>query len=204
MKKFLGGMILLSVLILGYIFFNGDKEEKKDEEDKDVQEVMILDSLEEYGYEIHDNDTELFKAYYEELKIILSADEIDDLAYVQKVAEMFITDLYNLDNKITKADIGGLEFIHPDYQDNFTLYISNELYKFLETDIYNDRDQELPVVSEVIIGEIEETTFTYNEVVYDAYNIPLVITYEKDLGYDQEATVTIIKDETHMYVVEMN
>ena len=41
-------------------------------------------------------------------------------------------DFYNLENKITKNDVGGLQFIHEDMQENFLLKAKDTMYKNID------------------------------------------------------------------------
>ena len=59
-----------------------------------------------------------------------------------------------------------------------------------------------PMVIEINSNEVSQTTFEYNEKTYDAYNVSLQWKYKKDLGYDEEGSVTLVKMEDKLYVAE--
>ena len=54
---------------------------------------------------------------------------------------------------------------------------------------------------EVIIKNFENTNYLIGEKEYEAYNVTLEWLYEKDLGYDTNAILTLIKDENVISVV---
>lgn len=200
MRKIILGIVafilLVSLIGIGSLYY-------KKTDNRTVVETIVLDSLDEYGYIIHDNDTSLYKDKYNDLKILLNEELIDYTKYAELISQMFVIDLYTLDNKVTKNDVGGVEFIYPEYKDNFILNITENLYKYMETDIYGDRKQELPVVSAVTIGQVSESTFTYNEIEFESYKVEVNLDYEEDLEYDESAEVTLIKENDKLYIVEM-
>lgn len=160
---------------------------------KEKQNVKVEDTLEDYGYVLNENETAYYKELFKELKSELSKDEVDEEAYATLVAKLFLADFFNLDNKITKNDIGGVQFVYEDYQDDFSKYAVESIYHYVKSNIYKKRDQELPVVTSVEISGIEETSFEYgDEVDEKAYTLKYVITYEKDLGYQEEGEMILI------------
>lgn len=195
-KKLIIIIISIIVLILGglIIFKLFNKKE----------EVKVLKSIDLYGYHLNDNHTKSYKKEFEELEKILSNDNIDDELYAKQVAKLFIIDFYTLENKKSKNDIGGLEFIKEDMKDNFIEQARSTFYKYLE--VKENRKQKLPKVTSVTIEKIENTTFKYtdNKVDKNAYKVILSWEYEKDLGYENESTMIIVKEDKKMYVVEMN
>ena len=79
------------------------------------------------------------------------------------------------------------------------------MYKGVESDIYDDRKQELPIVTNVKLGEVKETTFKYNDSDVDAYSVTLNWEYEDDLEYDDEKEFILIKeDDKKLSIVQMN
>ena len=94
-------IILVGVGILGYKrFFDKGKEVVKPE---------IVDKLDDYGYSLEKDATKLDKEMFAELKKTLNAEEVDEEKYASLVAKMLVADFYNLDNKVSKNDIGTQE-----------------------------------------------------------------------------------------------
>ncbi len=195
-KKLIIIIISIIVLILGglIIFKLFNKKE----------EVKVLKSIDLYGYHLNDNHTKSYKKEFEELEKILSNDNIDDELYAKQVAKLFIIDFYTLDNKKSKNDIGGLEFIKEDMKDNFIEQARSTFYKYLQ--LKEERTQKLPKVKSVNIEKIEKTTFKYKDGKIDdnAYKVIVSWEYKEDLGYEKETIMTIIKEDKKMYIVEMN
>ena len=160
----------------------------------------VVDSIKKYGYTISDNDTKLFKSKFNELKKVLNEKEVDNEKYSKLVAELFIIDFYTLDNKSSKNDVGGVEYVFDNYKASFIDKARDEFYKYVKNNLNDDRDQDLPVVSSIKVDSIEKVeTMNYFEkedlqLIDEAYKVELTWSYEKDLGYSDKATIIVIKD----------
>ena len=107
-------IILVLLIILGAAGFGGYKWYKKTHT-KQAVEVKVLDSIDDgYGYSVSDRDSKYYQKEFEELKKILTASTIDEEAYATQVAKLFAIDLYSIDTKMNKYDIGGLEYFYKD------------------------------------------------------------------------------------------
>ena len=84
--------------------------------------------MEDYDYYLEDNATEYYKELYNNLKDILKEEEINDEEYAKIVSKLFITDLFTLNNKVTSSDIGGLQFIHNDFKEDFINIAKTTIY----------------------------------------------------------------------------
>lgn len=187
---------LFIVLIIGclikIIFFN-----------KKTVDVKVVNEIEKYNYSLNNNATAYYKSLFEELKNLLENDyNIED--YVKLVSKLFVTDVYTLDNKLNKNDIGGTQFVYADFVDDFNSIAQSTIYKSVENNMYGDRKQELPIVTEVIIDSIETKSFKYNdEIINDAYYVSLTVNYNKDLGYPKNIDLVLIKNNDKVEVVKM-
>lgn len=190
-------IILIAVGVAAYfIFFN--KEEEK------VAEIKNVDTIEGYDYTLSENATKYYKNLFKQLKDVLTADEVDEDKYASLVARMFLADFFNLDNKITKNDVGGLQFVYKDFRDDFVKLASSSMYKTVESDVYGKRKQTLPVVSSVSAEKAENTSFTYGEETDDnAYVFDFKITYDDDMGYQETGTITLIHSNDKLEVAAM-
>ena len=161
-----------------------------------------LVSLDLYGYTLSKNDTEVYKDTFNELKDVLNADEINYEEYAKLISQLFVIDVFTLDNKLASTDIGGLEFLHKDFKENFRENMGSSLYKNVLSNIDGKRNQELPIVSKAIVDNVFETKYTYEEKEYDAYLVTVSIEYEKDLGYQNSIKLTVINDNNILYIVK--
>ena len=80
---------------------------------------------------------------------------------------------------------------------------------YIKNNIYNDRKQDLPIVSSVSVSSVEKIDATSEINLNDlkdveAYEVKMNITYEKDLGYQKTATVIVIKDENKFSVAKLS
>lgn len=188
-------LIILIFLIICLLVLNIFK--KEDSESK----VKVLDSINKFDYTLDERDTKLMKDKYNELKQILKADDINYEDYIKCIAELFIIDLFTIDNKINKYDVGSLEYVYPDALENFKLNVEDTLYKKLVDNSNGKRHQKLPIVKEIESGDIEASTYMIGETEYDASLVKVKWTYENDLDYDDNATVTLIRKADKVYVV---
>lgn len=159
-----------------------------------------------YGIKLDDNDTTLYKTEYEALEKNLTGDEINYEEYAKSVAKMFIIDLYTIKNKINKYDVGGIDFVYEAAKENYTVNVTDTIYKYVEDNANGEREQQLPVVKTISVDSIEKTKFKIEETKkeYDAYSIKLTWTYSINLGYDTTGEVIVINDNNKLYVVEKN
>ena len=171
--------------------------------------AKVVDKIDNFDYKVADTDTKLFKNEFKELKKILSKKEVKREDYASSIAKLFIIDFFTLDNKVTKNDVGGVQFVYTNYRTTFIDKARDEFYKYVKSNLNNDRKQELPIVKEVKVENIEKIE-TSSELsgdefaaIDEAYKVKLTWTYEKDLGYQTEATVIIVKDNDKLAVAKL-
>lgn len=216
-KKILITLIIIVILmiigILLYGYFLKDKP----------KEIKTIKSISEYGYELKENETQIYKDEFDNLDKILSKKEVNYEEYAKAIAKLFIIDFYTLDNKLSKNDIGGTDFIKEDMRDNFIDEARSTFYKYLEVDS-EDRNQDLPEVSEIKDVSIEDTSFIIKDTkttttspkrssktttkvsgtTVDAYKVTISWDYKEDFGYENKANMIIIKEDKKLYIVEMD
>lgn len=195
-------IILSTLVILTIVVIILSLTTKKDNQEQDAKEAKKVDVIDKYGYYLEEDATDYYKSLYKELKDITNKDEVDYEEYAKIVAKLFVTDVFTLDNKVTSSDIGGLQFIYPDFREDFIKINQTGLYSNILSNIYNDRVQELPIVNEVNIDLVKETTFNYNNKEYKGYLVEVSISYEKDLSYPTTYKLTIIKEDKYLYVAK--
>lgn len=196
-KVWLGILIVLIIALSGVAIYR----QFHPIETKEQVKVNILDTISEYDYSISDRDSELYKKEFNELKSILTGKEIDNKAYSEKIARLFIIDLYSIKSKINKYDVGGLSYYYSSKKTMFETKVKDTLYDLVEDDSYGDRVQQLPMVSEIETILVEEGTYEMDGKVVNAYIVTLSWSYEKDLGYDTKGIVTIVNDGIKQSVV---
>mgnify|MGYP001623849061 FL=1 len=190
-------IVIILIAIIGLIVyktvFNNSQEE-----------VKIIKSIKNYDYNLKENETELYKTEFNELDKILSKKNVDYEEYAKSIAKLFIIDFYTLDNKLSKNDIGGTEFIKEDMRDNFIEEARSTFYKYVE--VIDGRTQELPEVSSITDVSVEKTEFKYSDKTIDenAYKVSISWDYVEDLGYEKEASMIIVKQDKKLYIVEMD
>lgn len=175
---------------------------KNKPEEETPTKIVEVDSIEKYGYVLEDRDTELYKTLFKELQGILNADEVDKEKYASTIAKMYIVDLYTIENKINKYDIGSLDFIHPLAKENFELKVQDTLYKYVEDNTYGKRTQSLPKVSDIKVADLKKETIDVGEKKEEAFVFNLNWDYENGEGYDKSATVYVVDYENKMVVVK--
>lgn len=172
---------------------------KKEEAPKNT--TSIISNIETYGYSLDDRDSSYMRTTFEELKKILDQEEVNLDNYASVLSKLFIIDFYTLNNKINKYDVGSLEYILVSKKDSFKNKAMDTIYKDVIDNTYKDRIQELPEVSEVEIISVTNTTYKLIDKDVEAYKVTAKISYKKDLGYDKEATIYLIKNEKKLEIV---
>ena len=148
-KRLIIVLLIIIVILLGILFLN-DKIFNKNK----TQEVKIVNKIDKYGYNLKDTKTKRYHKMFDELKKILSAKEVDQEEYVKKISEMFIYDYYSLNDKSSKTDIGGVDFVYNEALENFLLKSEDTYYKYVESNIYGNRNQSLPTVKDIEIKSV--------------------------------------------------
>ncbi len=191
-KIFISLLLLIIIYGLGGIVYNNFFY-------SDNNEIKNLDTIKNYPYTLKSNATEVFKKEYEILKKNLEKESIDEKAYAESLAKLFIIDLYTLNNKQSKYDVGGLEYVFPEGQDNYKIKVQDTLYKYIEENTKN-RKQVLPEIKKVSVVNTETSEFVYDEKEYPGFKIEVTIDYVQDLEYDKNGVVHLIKKDGLYYV----
>lgn len=184
-------IVVIVLIVCGFLIYKSFFKETKN----NPVEVKLLDQNVDYGYSLSDRDSDLYKEEYNVLKDLLKEKTVDTEKYVNQVAKLFVIDLYSLSTKLNMYDVGGSEYYYADKKDMFDKKVMDTIYSTIEDDTYGDRKQELPLVSSINIESTESTTYKLGDKAVDAYSVKLKWTYEKDMGYDDEGTVVIAKED---------
>lgn len=171
---------------------------------KDNNEPVVknLVEIEGYPYSLKSNASKLYIDEFNILKDNLE-NNYNEEEYIKSISKLYIIDLYSLKNKLNKYDI-NVDFIYPDIVSNYRLNIENTLYKYLENNSDGNRNQELPVVSNVIIDEMLDEKYSLNKENVPCKKVKVTIEYENDLDYDKSGTITLVKQDKYYYIVEYN
>ena len=186
----------------------------------DVKTVKTIDKIKGYGYVLKESKPKKYKEMFYELKDILSKDKVDKEKYAKQISKMFIYDFYSLDDKLAKTDVGGLDFVYPTVLENFMLNAESTYYKYLESNVYKNRKQKLPVVTNIKIEDITQEEFEYTKIIDDvdkskveeeneldekAYIVNITWDYTSPSfdDYQKEATLTIVHKGKKLYIAEL-
>ena len=199
--------IILVFLIIALLVVCGLFVKDKFFDKEEVKETKVLKTIDKYGYTLKDNKTKKYKKMFEELNEILSEDPVDEEEYVKKITEMFIYDFYSLDDKVSKTDIGGVDFVHKDVLQNFLVAAEDTYYKYVESNIYNNRTQRLPVVNDITIESVQNDTFTINGGATDdkAFFVKVNWDYTDNSfdSYQKSAELVFVHNDLRLDLVEL-
>ena len=206
-RKVKYGRIILLLLIVCFISFlcimTYDKFNVKKE--PSAKKVKNISTIKEYGYSLKENATGYYKKLFKKLDSTLSKDDVSEEDYMNLVCQMFIADFFNLDNKISKNDVGGVQFVYKDYSSDFEKYAMDSIYKSVESNVYGNRRQELPIVEEVTCFKVKSETFKYGDSSDEkAYVLDFDIKYKSDLGYQDSGSMVIIHNDKKLEVASMS
>ena len=202
-KRIMIAMIVL-ILIIAVVSFSVYQLCFPKKEVKTV--VTVADKIADgYDYTITDEATKYSKDLFSKLKKELSKDSVNEENYAKLETQLFISELFTLSNKVNRNDVGGVQFIYKDYQESFTKEAMEELYHYVENNIYGDRKQELPEIVNVDVINVEQKEYVLSDEVTDekAYYIDVTMNYAKDLGYQNSATIVLIHNGKRLDVVKM-
>lgn len=194
-KRFLIIFIILVIaaaaVFVYFKFFSG--------KNGNVKKVKVVDKIDKYGYQLKDSKNEAYKTEFKNLKEILNKDEVNYEDYAKSISKLFIIDFYSLDDKLAKTDVGGVDFVYKDEQVDFLEKAENTYYKYVESNVYGNRQQSLPIVDSVTVESIEQTSFkinSKNETDEKAYKVSVTWLYknESGSGYQDSATLIVVHD----------
>jgi len=190
-------MVLIGAGCIGCKKINFKKEITPDKPE-------VIDSIDNFQYELNDNETKYYVSLFNDLKELLKDENYDEEQYALLVSKLFAADFYDLNSKIMKSDVGGTQFVYSEYRNNFENGAIDSMYKFIESNVYGDRKQELPIVKSVEEVSTEQKSFEYgDDIDFDAYYVTLNINYEKDLDYPEEVLLVLIHNDDKLEVAKL-
>lgn len=200
-KKYL--LILFFVVLVGFCIFwfvcCNDKKEMTPAKD-----IEVIDTIDNFDYTLNDNETKYYNEVFNSLKELLGQEEYENKDYSILIGKLFLIDFYDLNSKIMKSDIGGTQFVYSLYRDDFEKGAMDTVYDGVQSNVYEDRKQELPVVTSVENTNLELKLFEYNgDIDYNAYYLNMKITYEKDLGYPTDVLLVLIHNGDKLEIAKM-
>ncbi len=205
-KLFITLLILILAILLVFFAINIGKD------NKDENKKKIVDEIKQFSYTVSETDTKLFKDKFKELKTVLGKKEIDNKEYAKLISELFVIDFYTLDNKNTKNDVGGVQFVYESHKTDFVDKARNSIYKQVKSNLDNDRVQSLPEVSGVEVSSVEDivpSTVLESDDFKDvteatAYEIKLSWTYKNNDDFQDEATIVVVKDGEKLSIAKLD
>ena len=196
-------IISVAVILGGLLIYQ--KFFYKETVETPVNTVTVTNTIDEYGYTLEDRDTALFEEKFHELETLLNQEEFDQEEYVSLVSQLFIIDFYTIDNKISRYDIGGLEYVYTDAVASLKSVAQNSIYKTVENNLDNTRTQDLPEVASITVDSISDYEYIMpDESTVSGYRVALSWTYTENLGYDTEGVLVLIPDGNKVGVVYFN
>ena len=173
--------------------------------EKEPHNVKIVEHLDNYGYILYENESTYYNQLFKELKETLNRKDFTEEEYATLIVRLFASDFFHLENKITKSDIGGTQFVYEPYRSDFESYAKKGMYKYIENNIYGDRKQELPSVEQVSIDKMKQDKFTYQGITdANAYFVDIVIQFNKDLGYRNTYQLILIHNQDKLEIAKLS
>lgn len=193
-------MILIDIIVIrGYFVYL-----KSNTQNKQQNETTVVDKIDTFDYVLANNKNELYKTYFSELKKVLKSEEVNEENYAKALSKLFVADFYTLANKVSSSDIGGREFVYTSFAKDFISIAKTTIYKSIKSNLYGERVQELPTVTNVLVEEVNKTDFKYQDKEFkDAIVVKIKIEYEKDLSYPVSCELTLVKNEKKLEIVKL-
>ena len=113
--------------------------------------------------------------------------------------------VHTLNDKLANTDVGGIDFVHANAKTNFLEKAEDTVYKYVENDIYGNRDQQLPEVTEVTVEKVENIEYTIGTDFTDdsAYQVEVSLKYKEDMDYPTKATLIFVHEDNKLSLVEI-
>ena len=190
-------VLLLIFMVIGFFLYKSFSTKTSDK-------AKVVDKIPEYGYYLEDDQPKIYKDLFNELVKVLKNKNVDEEKYASLISRMAAIDFYNLDNKVSKNDVGAVQFIYENSKNNFILEASETVYKYIELDTTNNRKQELPIVSSSQIKSIKKDKYKYKKIDDDnSYVVEVLLEYKKDLGYPKSVTLKLLHNNNKLEIYEM-
>ncbi len=173
---------------------------------KGTKEAKVVANIEKYDYQLTERNTKYYKSLFNQLKELLNEESVDEEEYAKLVSQLFVTDFYDLESKLDKTDVGGVQYVWEDYRETFKNFATDNtgIYYYLENNVDGKRKQSLPTVTEVTVDSISPIQYSKGKVSDDkAYEVKVTITYKKNLGYPQQCVLKLIHNGDKLEVAEM-
>lgn len=195
--------LLFLIIVVGVLFYFA--YQKWSSNSKDTKKVKDISTIKGYGYTLRENATDYYKGLFKKLSKVLSSDNVDMDEYASLECQMFVSDFFNLDNKISKSDVGGTEFVYSPYKLDFSKYAMDSVYKSVLSNVYGNRKQKLPVVSKTTCEKVRTESFKYGDSSDDnAYVFNFDVKYKEDMNYQSKGSLTIIHSDKKLEVASMS
>ena len=194
-------LVLAIILIIAGLAFLAYESFKP----KATKTATVENEIKDYGYTLKSTRNDRYKKMFQELQDILSKKKVDEEAYVEQISKMFIMDFYTLNDKLANTDVGGIDFVHTNAKTNFLEKAEDTVYKYVENDIYGNREQQLPEVTEVTVEKVENIEYTIGTDFTDdfAYQVEVSLKYKEDMDYPTKATLIFVHEDNKLSLVEM-
>lgn len=201
-KKSVICFVLILVLVIVFCLFLFFRKFRKKEPVYVKPEV--IDKIDNFDYELSDQKSDYYNGLFNSLKDLLNQDDYENKDYAVLIGRLFLADFYDLNSKVMKSDIGGTQFVYSSYRTDFEKGALDTVYKSVESNVYGDRKQELPIIESVENTDLELKLFEYNgDIDYDAYYLTMKVSYVKDLGYPTDILLVLIHNGDKLEIAKM-
>lgn len=167
-------------------------------------EIKIVNQIETYQYSLDENDSAYVSDVFKELKEELEKEIRNEEKYASLLSQIFLADFFTLNSATNKNDVGGTQFVLSTYKDTFIKKAKDTVYRYVENNIYKNRQQELPIVSKVDVKKIEKKAYTTEKLTdANAYYVTCEIHYKEELDYQTYANLILVHHENKLEVAVM-
>lgn len=145
-----------------------------------VESTTVENEYKNSLYKIGNNATDVNKKYFKELNTAVKSDDRQSMA--EAVVKCFVSEYYTWTNKDGNYDIGGMQYIYPDRQNDFATYSRDNFYSSMDNYLHSNERFSLIEVDQVSINSCESSSINVmnanNETItYPSYVINASWTY---------------------------
>ena len=116
-----------------------------------ISPPLEIPETEAYGYALRENATDYQMELFDMLihrhrQFTAEPTEENLLSYAEIISRNFIADFFTLSNKYSRIDVGGIQFIVDETQEEFSRYAMDTMYFGMNQHLQNFNPEHLPTV----------------------------------------------------------
>lgn len=162
--------LFIITILLSFIMISGCSNNSQEQEQLSIQENSI------YRAPVNPTQPQI-KVFNELSESLKNSDQPKKIA--EMVAVNFVYDFFSMFNKSSKDEVGGLQFLPSEKQEEFQAYAKLKYYDNYDAIVAQYGKESLPNVILHEVKSVVEQKLLYNQLTYDGYVVNLEVKYQE-------------------------